>query len=66
MALGKQAKILSKGQQEAILAYLTGTRYSARNKVSLEAVVLSDGREDRKTALCCVSCEARNDEILRA
>ena len=33
MALGKQAKVLSKGQQEAILAYLTGTRYAARNRV---------------------------------
>ena len=33
MALTKQAKILSKGQIEAVLAYLTSTRYPVRNRV---------------------------------
>lgn len=33
MALGKQAKILSKQQQDAVLTFLKGTRYPERNKV---------------------------------
>ena len=33
MALTKQAKVLSKGQVEAVLAYLTSTRYPVRNRV---------------------------------
>jgi integrase len=33
MALGKQAKALSKGQIEAVLGYLTKTRNPARNKL---------------------------------
>ena len=33
MALAKQAKILSKPQQEAVLASLTSTRYPARDRV---------------------------------
>lgn len=33
MALTKQAKILTKGQIEAVLAYLTSTRYPFRNRV---------------------------------
>lgn len=33
MALGKQAKILSKAQQDAVLAFLQGTRHASRNKV---------------------------------
>lgn len=33
MALAKQAKILSKAQQEAVLAYLASTRYPARDRV---------------------------------
>ena len=33
MALAKQAKILSKAQQEAVLAYLGSTRYTARDRV---------------------------------
>lgn len=32
MALGKQAKILTKPQAEAVLSYLASTRYPARNK----------------------------------
>jgi integrase/recombinase XerD len=31
MALGKQAKTLSKGQVEAVLAYLAKTRWPTRN-----------------------------------
>lgn len=33
MALGKQAKVLSKAQVEALLGYLTGTRNPHRNRV---------------------------------
>ena len=33
MALGKQAKILTKGQIEGVLGFLASTRYSERNKV---------------------------------
>jgi integrase/recombinase XerD len=33
MALGKQAKTLSKGQVEAVLAYLAKTRWPARNRL---------------------------------
>ena len=33
MALAKQAKILSKAQQEAVLAFLASTRYPARDRV---------------------------------
>ena len=33
MSLGKQAKILSKGQIEATLGYLAKTRYPVRNRV---------------------------------
>lgn len=33
MGLGKQAKTLSRGQAEAILAYLSTTRYPERNRV---------------------------------
>jgi len=33
MSLGKQAKILSKSQQEAVLNYLKSTRYPERNRV---------------------------------
>ena len=33
MALGKQAKVLSKGQQDAVLAFLQGTRHPTRNRV---------------------------------
>jgi integrase/recombinase XerD len=33
MALGKQAKTLSKGQVEAVLGYLAKTRWPARNRV---------------------------------
>jgi integrase len=33
MGLKRQAKILSKGQTEAVLAYLTSTRYPQRNRV---------------------------------
>jgi len=33
MALGKQAKILSKGQIEAVLGFLSSTRYPERNRV---------------------------------
>ncbi len=33
MSLGKQAKTLTKQQQEAVLAFLTTTRHPARNKV---------------------------------
>jgi integrase len=33
MALGKQAKTLSKGQIEAMLAYLSTTRHPARNRL---------------------------------
>lgn len=33
MALGKQAKILSKQQQDAVLTFLKGTRHPERNKV---------------------------------
>ena len=33
MALGKQAKILTKAQQEAVLAYLAKTRHPIRNRV---------------------------------
>ena len=33
MGLGKQAKILSKGQQKAVLSYLETTRHSLRNRV---------------------------------
>ncbi len=33
MSLGKQAKILSKQQQEAVSGYLSGTRHAERNKV---------------------------------
>jgi integrase len=33
MSLGKQAKILTKQQQEAVLSYLTTTRNALRNKV---------------------------------
>ena len=32
MGLKRQAKILSKGQTEAVLAYLTSTRYPERNR----------------------------------
>lgn len=35
MSLAKQAKILSKAQQEAVLAFLTTTRYPARDRVIL-------------------------------
>ena len=35
MALGKQAKILSKGQIEAILGFLSKTRHHSRNRVIL-------------------------------
>jgi integrase/recombinase XerD len=33
MALGKQAKTLSKGQVDAMLAYLSTTRYPERNQL---------------------------------
>jgi integrase len=33
MALGKQAKILTKPQAEAVLSYLASTRYPVRNRV---------------------------------
>src|SRR6201982_3807546 len=33
MALGKQAKTLSKGQSEAMLAYLSTTRHPTRNRL---------------------------------
>ena len=33
MALGKQAKIISKTQQEAVLRFLETTRHVRRNKV---------------------------------
>lgn len=33
MALAKQAKVLSKAQQEAVLGYLASTRYPVRNRV---------------------------------
>lgn len=33
MALGKQAKVLTKQQQEAVLTFLRGTRHPLRNKV---------------------------------
>ncbi len=33
MSLGKQAKVLTKQQQNAVLSYLETTRYSKRNKV---------------------------------
>jgi integrase len=33
MALGKQAKTLSKGQIEAVFGYLAKTRYPARNRL---------------------------------
>lgn len=33
MSLGKQAKILSKGQVDAVLGYLTKTRHPFRNRV---------------------------------
>src|SRR5437660_12531533 len=33
MRLGKQAKILSKGQTEAMLAYLSKTRHPIRNRL---------------------------------
>ena len=32
MGLKRQAKILSKGQTDAVLAYLTATRYPERNR----------------------------------
>ena len=32
MGLKRQAKILTKGQTEAVLAYLTSTRYPERNR----------------------------------
>ena len=32
MGLKRQAKILSKGQTDAVLAYLTSTRYPERNR----------------------------------
>lgn len=35
MALGKQAKVLSKGQVEAVLGYLSKTRHNHRNRVIL-------------------------------
>ena len=33
MSLAKQAKILSKAQQEAVLAFLASTRYPVRDRV---------------------------------
>jgi integrase len=33
MALGKQAKTLSKGQVEAVLGYLAKTRHPTRNRL---------------------------------
>jgi hypothetical protein len=39
MALGKQAKTLSKGQVDAVLGYVGKTRHSVRNRV----VILLEG-----------------------
>lgn len=37
MSLGKQAKTLSKGQSDAMLAYLSTTRYPERNRLIFRA-----------------------------
>jgi integrase len=67
MSLGKQARILSKGQVEAVLGYIAKTRYPARNRVifllsakaglrakeiaSLTWEMVSDGRQGVGTAI---------------
>jgi hypothetical protein len=35
MSLSKQAKVLSKGQVDAVLGFVSGTRHVARNRVIL-------------------------------
>jgi len=59
MSLGKQAKTLSKGQVEAVLVYLTKTRWPARNrlifllsaKAGLRAKEIANRRHRRQFAL---------------
>lgn len=51
MSIGKQAKVLTKAQQDAVLAYLSSTRYGARNKVIFLLSVRSGLRAKEIAAL---------------
>ena len=58
MALGKQAKILSKGQIEAVLSYLSKTRYPIRNRVIF---LLSVKAGLRAKEIACLKWEMLSD-----
>ena len=58
MALGRQAKILSKAQQEAVLGYLASTRYPVRNRVIF---LLSVRAGLRAKEIACLTWEMVTD-----
>jgi integrase len=58
MALGKQAKILTKGQIEAVMGFLNSTRYPERNKVIF---LLSVRAGLRAKEIACLKWEMLTD-----
>jgi integrase/recombinase XerD len=58
MALGKQAKILSKGQVEAVLGYLAKTRWPTRNRLIF---LLSVKVGLRAKEIACLTWRMTND-----
>ncbi|KJC44516.1 site-specific integrase [Bradyrhizobium sp. LTSP857] len=58
MGLGKQAKTLSKGQAEAVLAYLATTRYPERNRLIF---LLSAKAGLRAKEIACLTWRMTND-----
>jgi integrase len=58
MGLGKQAKILTKGQGDAVLAYLSTTRYPDRNRVIF---LLSIKAGLRAKEIACLQWSMVND-----
>jgi integrase len=58
MALGRQAKILSKGQVEAVLGYISKTRHHHRNRV---IVLLSVRAGMRAKEIASLTCEMMTD-----
>ena len=61
MGLGKQAKTLTKGQIDAMLAYLSTTRHAARNRLIFLLSVKGQG--DREAELVDDQRLARRDSV---